>query len=64
MINRPLAALYCRRVLRETTWSQCPISYEDLVLDRSDTFQVHTDVYMDREVFEVELRNIFERTWV
>jgi hypothetical protein len=34
------------------------------VLDRSDTFQVHTDVYMDREVFEVELRNIFERPWV
>lgn len=40
------------------------LSYEDLVLDRSDTFQVHTDVYMDREVFDAEIRNIFERTWV
>ena len=40
------------------------LSYEDLVLDRSDTFQVHTDVYMDREVFEAEIRNIFKRTWV
>jgi benzoate/toluate 1,2-dioxygenase alpha subunit len=40
------------------------LSYEDLVLDRPDTFQVHTDAYMDREVFEAEIRNIFERTWV
>src|SRR6266536_1952540 len=40
------------------------LSYEDLVLDRSDTFQVHTDVYVDREVFEAEIRNIFERIWV
>ena len=40
------------------------LSYDDLVVARPDTFQVHTDAYMDRDVFEAELRNIFERTWV
>jgi benzoate/toluate 1,2-dioxygenase alpha subunit len=40
------------------------LSFDDLVVDRADTFQVHTDVYMDREVFDAELRNIFEKTWV
>ena len=40
------------------------LSYDELVVDRPDTFQVHTDAYMDREVFEAEIRNIFERTWV
>jgi hypothetical protein len=40
------------------------LSYEDLVFDRPDTFQVQTNLDMDREVFEAEVRNIFERTWV
>jgi phenylpropionate dioxygenase-like ring-hydroxylating dioxygenase large terminal subunit len=35
-----------------------------LILDRPDTFEVHTDVYTDPDVFRAEMKNIFERTWV
>jgi benzoate/toluate 1,2-dioxygenase alpha subunit len=40
------------------------LSSTNLVLDRPDTFQVHTDAYMDAEVFDAEMRRVFERTWV
>jgi benzoate/toluate 1,2-dioxygenase alpha subunit len=35
-----------------------------LILDRPDTFEVHTDVYTQPDVFRAEMQNIFERTWV
>lgn len=33
--------------------------------DRPDegVFRVHRDVYSDPEIFELEMRYIFERTW-
>jgi benzoate/toluate 1,2-dioxygenase alpha subunit len=40
------------------------LSSTNLVLDRPDTFQVHTDAYMNPEIFDAEMRRIFERTWV
>lgn len=39
-------------------------AYADLVVDRPDTFQLHTDAYMNADVFDAEMRGIFERTWV
>jgi benzoate/toluate 1,2-dioxygenase alpha subunit len=35
-----------------------------LIVDRADTFEVHTDVYTQPDVFRAEMQNIFERTWV
>jgi benzoate/toluate 1,2-dioxygenase subunit alpha len=40
------------------------LSSTNLVLDRPDTFQVHTRAYMDADVFAAEMGRIFERTWV
>jgi benzoate/toluate 1,2-dioxygenase alpha subunit len=40
------------------------LSFADLIDDQPDTFQVHTDAYMDAQVFDAEMRRIFERTWV
>jgi benzoate/toluate 1,2-dioxygenase alpha subunit len=40
------------------------LSFTDLVDDQPDTFQVHTDAYMDAGVFDAEMRRIFETTWV
>ncbi|HVQ93171.1 MAG TPA: Rieske 2Fe-2S domain-containing protein [Mycobacteriales bacterium] len=39
-------------------------SRTELILDRPDTFEVHTDVYTQPDVFRAEMQNIFERTWV
>jgi phenylpropionate dioxygenase-like ring-hydroxylating dioxygenase large terminal subunit len=36
----------------------------DLVVDRPEDFRVHTDAYVSAEVFDLEMRRIFERTWV
>jgi benzoate/toluate 1,2-dioxygenase alpha subunit len=35
-----------------------------LIVDEADTFEVHTDVYTQPDVFRAEMQNIFERTWV
>ncbi|HZB31160.1 MAG TPA: Rieske 2Fe-2S domain-containing protein [Streptosporangiaceae bacterium] len=40
------------------------LSSTNLVLDRPDTFQVHTRAYMDADVFAAEMGRIFGRTWV
>ncbi len=34
------------------------------VVDRPDEFTVHRDIFRDEEVFELEMRHIFERAWV
>ncbi len=39
-------------------------SIADLVVEDDREFRVHTRIYTDPEVFEIELREIFERTWV
>ena len=38
--------------------------YRDLVVDGPHDFKVHTSVYSDPQVFDDEMRNIFEKTWV
>lgn len=35
-----------------------------LVIDRPGDFRVHTDAYVSPDVFDLETRRIFERTWV
>jgi hypothetical protein len=35
-----------------------------LVREDAETFEVHTDIYTASEVFEAEMRAIFERGWV
>lgn len=35
-----------------------------LVVDHPGDFRVHTDAYVSPEVFDLEMRRIFERTWV
>jgi hypothetical protein len=40
------------------------LSLTELIDDRPDTFQVHSDAYMDAEVLDAEMRRIFERTRV
>ena len=39
-------------------------SYAALVQESHHDFRVHTSAYTDPEVFEAEIRNIFERSWV
>ena len=39
-------------------------SLADLVVDRPGDFRVHTDAYVSPAIFELEMRRIFERTWV
>jgi benzoate/toluate 1,2-dioxygenase alpha subunit len=39
-------------------------SYPDLVDDDDRDFRLHTRLYTDPDVFEAEMRHIFERTWV
>src|ERR1700760_301735 len=39
-------------------------AYGDLVLDGSRDFKLHTDIYTDRDVFDAEMRDIFESSWV
>ena len=36
----------------------------DLVVEEPGRFRVHSDIYRDPEIFELELRRIFESTWV
>lgn len=36
----------------------------DLVVDRPGDFRVHTDAYTAPDVFALEMRRIFERTWI
>jgi benzoate/toluate 1,2-dioxygenase alpha subunit len=38
--------------------------YGTLVSEDSFDFRVHTSVYVDKDVFRDEMRNIFERSWV
>jgi len=40
------------------------LSLADLVRDTRDTFEVSTDIYTSPEVFDAEMRNIFESGWV
>lgn len=40
------------------------LGIDGLVLDKPHTFRVHTDAYTDREVFELEMKRVFDRTWV
>ncbi|HVL69685.1 MAG TPA: Rieske 2Fe-2S domain-containing protein [Vicinamibacterales bacterium] len=35
-----------------------------LVIDRPEDFRVHSDAYTSPEIFELEMRRIFERSWV
>jgi len=37
---------------------------DGLVLDKPHTFRVHTKAYRDNDVFEAEMRRIFEKTWI
>lgn len=37
---------------------------EDLVVDSPHTFRVRTDAYTDPEVFALEMKRVFEKTWV
>jgi benzoate/toluate 1,2-dioxygenase alpha subunit len=39
-------------------------SLADLVVDRPGDFRVHTDAYVSPAIFELEMRRIFERTWI
>jgi phenylpropionate dioxygenase-like ring-hydroxylating dioxygenase large terminal subunit len=36
----------------------------DLIVDKPGDFRVHSDAYRSPEVFELEMRRIFERSWV
>lgn len=40
------------------------LSYRNMIREDPSDFKVHTSVYSDKEVFEDEMREIFERTWV
>jgi len=40
------------------------LSLADLVRDTRDTFEINTDIYTSSDVFDAEMRNIFERGWV
>lgn len=44
--------------------SRFAVDIENMVLDRPHTFRVRTDAYTDPQVFELEMKRIFERTWV
>ncbi|HZP26053.1 MAG TPA: Rieske 2Fe-2S domain-containing protein [Dehalococcoidia bacterium] len=37
---------------------------EDLVMERPDTFRIHSRAYTDPAIFELEMQQIFQRTWV
>lgn len=37
---------------------------DDLVVDRPHTFRVRTEAYTDPEVFRLEMKRVFEKTWV
>ena len=39
-------------------------TYDHLVLEEGDSFRVHTRAYSDADVFEHEMRTIFENNWV
>ena len=39
-------------------------TYDHLVSEERDNFRVHTRAYSDPEVFDMEMRNIFENNWV
>ena len=41
-----------------------PSSFGDLVEERPHAFRVHTRAYNDRAVFDAEMTQIFERTWI
>ena len=43
---------------------QSQLAYGDLVIDTPDDFRVNTRVYTDPNIFNDEMRNIFEKTWV
>jgi benzoate/toluate 1,2-dioxygenase subunit alpha len=36
----------------------------ELVVDRENDFRVHTSAYLEPEIFDMEMRRIFEQTWV
>jgi benzoate/toluate 1,2-dioxygenase alpha subunit len=37
---------------------------DDLVLDAPHTFRVRTDAYTDPDIFALEMKRVFEKTWV
>jgi benzoate/toluate 1,2-dioxygenase alpha subunit len=39
-------------------------AYGDLVADEATEFTLHTDIYTDQDVFDAEMRDIFEGSWV
>ncbi|HVA24347.1 MAG TPA: Rieske 2Fe-2S domain-containing protein, partial [Chloroflexota bacterium] len=40
------------------------LDIHDLVVESDHDFRVRTDVYTDPAIFELEMRRIFETTWV
>lgn len=50
----------------QVTWPSQPLpsANDGLVVDAPHTFRVRTEAYTDPEVFELEMRRIFEKTWV
>jgi len=40
------------------------VSYRDMVVETATDFRVRPTVYTDPQVFDAEMRQIFERTWV
>ena len=46
---------------RQAHMSQSP---RNLVIETADDFRVHTSAYTDPDIFEEEMRRIFENTWV
>jgi benzoate/toluate 1,2-dioxygenase subunit alpha len=41
-----------------------PTGIADLILDRPHTFRVHTRAYTDPDVFALEMKRVFGRSWV
>jgi len=40
------------------------LTYQQLIVDKPEDFWVHSRVYKDDQIFEEEMRGIFEKTWV
>jgi phenylpropionate dioxygenase-like ring-hydroxylating dioxygenase large terminal subunit len=40
------------------------LTYQQLIVDKTEDFRVHSRVYKDEQIFDEEMRGIFEKTWV